>query len=98
MKMITVLEIKEREARREARREQLIQAKKRRKIKKCAKKIVKLRANGVKEFKYYSRLGKEVLELDGLKCYGENTLYRELCRLGIKLTFSTNDDLIRIII
>lgn len=87
----TVKQIKEREAREQER----ILEKKQKAIKKIAKRILTLRARGVDSFKFDSRLGKKVYELDGF-CWwhGENTLSRELYQLGIEL--SKEEDLIKI--
>lgn len=89
--MITVERIKEREAREQER----ILEKKQKAIQKIAKRILTLRARGVDSFKFDSRLGKKVDELDGF-CWwhGENTLSRELYQLGIEL--SKEEDLIKI--
>ena len=94
--MITVERIKEREARKE---KQLLE-KKQKAIKKIAKRILSLRARGVESFRYDSRLGNKVYELDGLSWwdYKENTLSYELRQLGVTLELSQYGEMIRIII
>lgn len=94
--MITVERIKEREARKE---KQLLE-KKQKAIKKIAKRILSLRARGVESFRYDSRLGNKVYELDGLSRwdYKENTLSYELRQLGVTLELSQYGEMIRIII
>lgn len=94
--MITVERIKEREAR----KEQLLLEKRIRKIKRVARRILALRARGKDSFKYNSRLGDYVYELEGLSqwSYKENTLSFELLQQGVKLELSKYGEIIKIII
>ena len=90
--MITVEKIKDREARKRL----LISEKKHKKVKRLARRILKLRDRGVKSFRADSALGEKVYELNGFRCYAEDSLYEELQRLGIEL--SDEENIIKIII
>ncbi len=93
---MTVEEIKNREARMEERKAE----KKLQRIKRIARRILRLRAHGVKSFRADSTLGKQVHKYDGFWCNGEDTLYWVLKQLGIELSNEEEDEsnIIRIII
>lgn len=55
-----------------------------------ARKILRLRARGKEYFRSNSALGKKVYELSGFRCWGDNTLYKELHQLGIELSQEEN--------
>lgn len=88
----TVEKIKDRESRKKVR----IEEKKRKKTKRIARRILKLRARGVKSFRADSKLGEKVYELNGFRCFAEDSLYEELRLLGIEL--SDEENIIKIII
>ena len=86
--MITVEKIKAREKQ----LEEKVAERRARRVKRTAKRILRLRARGIEFIRADSALGAKIYELDGFRCFGGDTLYVELRRLGIEL-FKEDDSI-----